>query len=159
MTTLKLSAALAAVFLLIAPSAFGADLTRDQYVAKVEPICKTNTEANEKILKGVRGSVKEGELDKAGGQFARAATALEKTLKQLKAVPQPTADEARLRVWLRYVSGQVGLLRKVATALKADNEFQAQSNVVRLTSNANQANATVVSFGFTNCKFNPSKFA
>jgi len=157
--TLKSTMGLAAALLIAAPMALGADISRDEYVAKVEPICKVNTQANEKILKGVRSRVKNGDFDKAASQFSRAATALEKTVKQLKATAQPTADEATLRRWLGYVDAQVVTLRKVATALKADNKFKAQSEVLRLTSNANRANSTVASFGFTYCRFNPSKFS
>ncbi len=156
---LKLVVSLTAALLVAVPMALGADLSRDEYVAKVEPICKANTLANEKILKDVRTRVKNGDFDKAASQFSRAATALEKTLKQLKATPQPSEDEATLRRWLGYVDAQVVTLRKVATALKADNKFKAQSQVVRLTSNANRANSTVAGFGFTYCKFTPSKFS
>src|SRR5262245_54780585 len=81
--------------------ALGAEeVTRPEYKAMVEPICKTNTEANEKILKGVRRKVQQGKLKPAGRQFTRASTALQKTLSQLREVPQPAADEERLGEWL-----------------------------------------------------------
>lgn len=146
-------------FLLTAPVALGADLSRDEYVARVEPICKANTQANERILKGVRASVKNGSYAKAAGQFNRAATALEKTIGQIEAVPQPGEDEARLGKWLKYVGTEADLLRKAGGALKAHNKVQAQAQVVRLTHNASQANVLVAGFGFTDCKFDPSKFS
>jgi hypothetical protein len=71
------------------------EVTRDSYKEAVEPICKANTEANERILKGARGKVKHGKLKQAAGQFFRAATALRGTVKELGAVPQPPADEAK----------------------------------------------------------------
>jgi hypothetical protein len=148
-----------AVFLLMAPLALGADLSRDEYVARVEPICKANTQANERILKGVRASVKSGAYDKAAAQFNRAAAALEKTLGQIEAVPQPSADEATLGKWLKYVGTEADLLRKAGSALKAHNKVQAQAQVVRLTHNANVANVLVAGFDFTNCKFDPTKFS
>lgn len=154
----KLTLALAAALLLAAPAAFGAELTREEYVAKVEPICKANTKANERILKGARGAVKAEEFSKAAGQFNRAAAALEKTVKALKATPQPSEDEATLRKWLKYVGTEATLLRKGAVALKAHNKVQAQAQVVRLTQNANVANGLVSSFGFNYCKFTPSRF-
>lgn len=155
---LALTCAVATALLLVTPAAFGAELTRAEYVDKVEPICMANTKANEKILKGVRGAVKDEELGKAAGQFNRAATALEKTVKQLKASPQPTSDEATLRKWLGYVSTEATLLRKAGQALNDNNKFKAQSQVVRLTRNATQANNLVAGFGFNYCKFNPSRF-
>jgi hypothetical protein len=44
---------------LLAPLAPGAEETRESCVAAVEPICKTNTKANEKILSGVRREVRQ----------------------------------------------------------------------------------------------------
>ena len=103
----KIFAALSTVVMtlamLAAPFAEAAEVTRESYKEAVEPICKTNTEANEKILKGVRQKVKAGKLKAAGTQFEKAGKALHKAIVQLKAVPQPTADEAKLAKWLKYV--------------------------------------------------------
>jgi hypothetical protein len=85
----------AAALALMAPLAFGAGVTRESYVAAVEPICKANTKANERILAGVRPEVRQGKL-KLAAEFAKAATALKKTLSQLRAVPQPKADKPKL---------------------------------------------------------------
>ena len=53
--------ALCAALLVVAIPAIAAEETsRAEYKAKVEPICKTNSEANEKILKGVRSKVQQG---------------------------------------------------------------------------------------------------
>lgn len=143
----------------MASMAFAAEeVTRESYKAEVEPICKTNTEANEKILKNVRKEVKEGKLALAGKAFGKAADALEKAYKQIKAVPQPTADTAKLTKWLSYVKQEVGLFDSGAKALKANNKTKAQTIVVKLTHTANLANSQVLSFGFRYCKLNPSKF-
>ncbi len=139
------------------PLALGAELTREEYVAKVEPICRANAQANEKILKGVRDKVKQGKLKAAGAQFAAASRALRKTLAQLEAVPQPKADAATLARWLGYVKTEADLFQKAAEKLKAGNKVAAQGMVVRLTHNANLANNQVLSFNFTHCKFDPSK--
>src|SRR6187431_926554 len=88
--------ALAAIAVLAFSSlAYAAEISRDEYKAKVEPICKTNSKANETILKPVRKLVKQNKLKQAAARFTQASAALKKTLGQLKAVPQPTADEAR----------------------------------------------------------------
>lgn len=156
--TLPLLAAVVAAMLLAAPAAFGAEVTRPEYKASVEPICKANTQANERILDGVRSRVNKGELGKAATQFTRAATALEKAYKQLKAKPQPTEDEAKLAKWLKYINLQVGLLRKAGKDLKNGNRAGAQAQVTRLNRNANLANSQVLAFGFNYCRFNPSRF-
>jgi hypothetical protein len=147
-----------ALLCLGASMAMAEEVTRDSYTAAVEPICKTNTEANEKILKGVRAEVKAGKLGPAGVQFAKAATALKKAVTQLKAVPQPSADTAKLAKWLGYVSEEAKLFESGAKALKAGNKGKTQTIVVQLTHTANLANSQVLSFGFRYCKLEPSKF-
>lgn len=158
----KIFAALSTVVMtlamLAAPFAEAAEVTRESYKEAVEPICKTNTQANEKILKGVRGKVKAGKLTAAASQFSKASTALKKALVQLKAVPQPTADQAKLAKWLKYVEEEATLFQKTATKLKAGDKSGAQAMVIRLTHNANQANNQVLAFEFNYCRFEPSKF-
>ena len=54
------------LFAVAAPLAMA--ITRDEYKARVEPICKKNSEANDKILKTVRKEVKENKLKTAAGR-------------------------------------------------------------------------------------------
>lgn len=153
-----LSVVVLALSMLAAPFAQAAEVTRESYKEQVEPICKTNTEANEKILKGVRQKVKEGKLKAAGTQFEKAGKALHRAIVQLKAVPQPTADEARLATWLKYVGEEEKLFLKGASQLKQGKKTAAQQTVIRLNSNANKANNQVLPFEFRYCRFEPSKF-
>ena len=96
---LAATAAVALSLALAAPLAGAAETTREDYIARVEPICKTNVEANSRIFKGAKAEVKAGELKKGSKHFLRAATALGKTIKQIEAVPTPTQDEAMLNRW------------------------------------------------------------
>jgi hypothetical protein len=144
--------------LAIASLASAAEIDRAEYKAQVEPICKTNAKANEAILKPVRKLVKEDKLKPAASRFTQASAALKKTLTQLKAVPQPTADEAKLAKWLGYIKTEADLFAKAAKKLKAGQKGAAQQVVNKLTSTANLANATVLSFEFHYCKLEPSKF-
>jgi hypothetical protein len=153
-----LSLSAVALLATTATLAMADEAERATYKAEVEPICKTNTQANEKILGGVRQQVKAGKLDAAGAKFSKAATALKKALGELKAVPQPASDAARLTKWLSYVKDEATLFEKGAKALKAGNKGKAQSIVVQLTHTANLANNQVLSFGFRYCKLEPSKF-
>src|SRR6201996_6151499 len=84
------------VAMVLAASAFAAEVSRDEYKAAAEPICKTSAKANERILSGVRKEVKEGKLKTAAAKFAKAAKEQASTLGQLEALPQPAADEPRL---------------------------------------------------------------
>ncbi len=153
-----LTVALLAFLLTGASLAAAEEVTRDSYKAAVEPICKANTQANEKILKGVRAEVKAGKLKLAGAQFSKAAAALKQAYAQLGAVPQPPADTAKLGKWLAYVKTEASLFEEAAKALGAGNKTKAQTIVVKLTHNANLANDQVISFGFRYCKLEPSKF-
>lgn len=153
-----LSAVVLTLSMLASPLAMAAEVTRESYKEAVEPICKSNTEANERILKGVRQKVKAGKLKAAGTQFEKAGKALHKALVQLKAVPQPSADEAKLAKWLKYVGEEEKLFLKGAKQLKAGDKNGAQATVIRLNHNANQANNQVLAFEFKYCRFEPSKF-
>jgi hypothetical protein len=140
------------------PALAAEEPTREEYKADVEPICKANTKANENILAGVEGKVKQGKLKPAGRQFTRAAAALKGTLRQLKAVPKPPADVARLTDWLKRVGDQQVLLQSIGKALIGEKRRKAETLSVKLVSGARLANAIVVSFSFNYCRFETSDF-
>jgi len=142
-----------------APAAFGAEITRDEYVARVEPICKRNTEANRRIFAGAKGEVKAGELKKASKRFFRAAEALEKAIGQLDAVPKPPPDAPKLSKWIGYLEREGGLLGEIGGALAKENKGRAQVLSVRLRRNSNLANNTVLGFDFEYCRIDPSRFS
>ena len=148
-----------ALLALAAPLAFGAEPTRETYTAQVEPICKTNSEASNRILKDVKSEVKAGKLAPAAASFAKAASALKKTLAQLKAVPQPSADKAKLTKWLGYIKAEAELFESTAAKLKAGDKGGAQAMAIRLTHTANLANNQVLAFEFNYCQVDPSQFS
>src|ERR1700709_526367 len=133
--------------------------TRETYVAQVEPICKTNTKANERILDGAEKKVKEGKLKVAAGQFTQASAAFAKAITQIKAVPQPVADKAKLGKWIGYLEGEQKLLSEIGAAGKAGNTAKAQSRSVKLTQNGNLANNAVLGFDFNYCLIKQSRFS
>jgi len=142
---------------LLASVALGAE-TIGEYKGEVEPICKVNADANKRILSGVRTEVRQGKLKAAAAQFAKAATALSKTLKELEAVAKPATEAPRLSRWLSYVKVEVDLLQRVAVALKAGEANRAQTFVAKLTHTANLANSQIVIYDFRYCKIEPSQF-
>ncbi len=147
-----------ALAVLAVPLAQATEVTRESYKEAVEPICKVNSQANEKILKGVSSEFKSGKLKVAAGKFSRASTALRKTITQLKGVPQPPADETKLAKWLKMVGTEADLFQQTANKLKANDKPGAQAMVIRLTHNATQANNQVLPFNFKYCRFEPSKY-
>lgn len=132
--------------------------TRESYTGRVEPICKTNTKANERILGNVHGYIKQGKLKLAGAQFRKASEAFGKAVKQIAAVPQPSADATRLTKWIGYLDDQTKLLAEAGKALRAEKKARAQELVVRLKVNANKANNAVLDFEFHYCVIDESRF-
>jgi hypothetical protein len=152
---------LGTLFLLLAASmAFGATLEeeRQTYKTQVEPICKQNREANERVLKGVKQNIRNGKLKLAGTQFAKGAAALKKARTQLAAVPKPAADSARLTKWLDLVKTEVELFEKVSKKLKAGDKRGAQRMALQLTTTVNKANNTVLAYEFNYCRVQTSQF-
>ena len=97
--------------LLTAVPSFADDAERQTYKAEVEPICKVNSKANEKILKGVRQLVKAGKLDAAAKQFRAAAKESVRRRAGAEAHPHRTSrrPEAAGR---RHPADQVARLRE-----------------------------------------------
>jgi hypothetical protein len=155
--TLFTTAALLALALV--PLAAATELSREEYSARVEPICKTNTEANRRIFSGAKAEVKAGRLKAASTHFTRAVLAFEKTIKQLKSVPRPADDEARLAKWFGYLEVESSYLARIASALASGNKYKAENLSVRLNRNSNLANNTVLGFGFTYCRIDPARFS
>ncbi|HEX3737753.1 MAG TPA: hypothetical protein VHV53_09445 [Solirubrobacterales bacterium] len=147
-----------AMALVLASAAFAAEVSRDEYKAAAEPICKTNTQANERILAGVRQEVQKGNLKPAAAKFMKASTALKEALKELEALPQPVADQARLARWFSLVGLEAELFASAGKKLKAGDKAGAEHIVTKLTQNANKANNQVLPFGFRYCRLEPSKF-
>lgn len=155
--TIFITVALAALAVVAAAGA--AELSRAEYVARAEPICKRNTEANKRIFAGAKEQVKSGQLKAASRHFTRAVTAFNKTIGQLKAVPQPSADEAKLGKWLGYLETESTYLGRIGKALAAEDKGKAQTLSVRLNRNSNLANNTILAFGFKYCRIDPSRFS
>ena len=155
---LMAAGAVTALALIVCGAAFAAEVSRGEYKEAAEPICKSNTQANERILAGVRKEVKQGKLKPAAAKFTKASVALKKALKELEAVPQPAADEARLAKWFSYVKIEAELFASAGKKLAAGDKAGAQHVVTKLTQNANKANNEVLPFGFHYCRLEPAKF-
>lgn len=147
-----------AALLALAIPAQAAEVTRDSYREAVEPICREDTRANERIFAGVRAEVKQGKLKPAARQFEKAAKALNRALTQLRAVPRPSADVERLAKWFREVGKEVDLFEATAAKLRANKKFAAERMVVKLTHQADIANLVVAAFEFRYCRLDPSRF-
>jgi hypothetical protein len=143
----------------VAPFAHGEEpLTREGYVARVEPLCKSNTEASERVLSGVGEQIKKRELKPAGARFVRASTIFGHGIRQIVAVPPPPADAARLRKWVKYLRIVKGRMLKLGKYLKAEERLRATHEKIALERSSNAANNVSFVFHFHYCRLSRSRF-
>jgi hypothetical protein len=151
------TAAVAAMVLVACGAAFAAEVSREEYKEAAEPICKASAKANERILAGVRKEVRKGKLKTAAVKFAKASREQARTLRELEALPRPSADEARLSKWFSYLKIEAELFATAGRKLKAGDKPGAEHVFTKLSSNINKANNQVLPFGFTYCRLNAAK--
>ena len=154
---LVVSLAIATALLGVVP-ALAAEATPESFKQAVEPICKVNREANEKVLDGARQNVQKGELKKASRQLYSAAKALKRARVQLLRVEKPAEDAARLTKWLKGIKTEVELLESTGKKLAEGDKNGAIKMIIRLKSNANKTNNLVLDYEFRYCRINPSEF-
>ena len=155
---LVLALAASAIFAAAALATTSPTQTRETYTEAVEPICKVDSQANERLLHGVRKQIKAGQLKPAAARFAKAAAAFEKGTKQIAQVPQPAADAKRLTEWVGLLQNETKILRNISKALAAGKKGAATHESSVLSQNGVKANATVLPFEFHYCKIEQSRF-
>jgi hypothetical protein len=136
----------------------GAVPTRDEYVATVDPICQKNTNSNKPILKQARKNVKKDMLPAAGANFLRVSKNFGRSLRAIRAVPRPTADNARLEKWFKFLSRVKANLSKIGKALKEKNRVKASHEKIRAERSSNAANNVSFIYGFDHCRLTPAQF-
>jgi hypothetical protein len=144
--------------LLAAVPSLAAEATPESFKEAAEPICKTNREANEKVLDGARQNVQTGKLKKASRQLFAAAKALKRARTQLLGLQKPAEDAARLTKWLKGIKTEIELLESTGRKLANGDKNGAIKMIIRLKSNANQTNNLVLDYEFRYCRINPSEF-
>lgn len=147
------------IAVVLAATAFAAEVSRDEYKEAAEPICQTSAKANERILSGVRKEVKQGKLKTAAAKFSKASKEQSQALQKLEALPQPAADEARLAKWFGYLQMEADLFEQAGRKLKAGDKPGAEHVFAKLTPTANKANNQVLPFEFRYCRLEPQKFS
>jgi hypothetical protein len=153
-------AALALFFVLGAAGlAVGAENpTRDEYVSRLEAVCKPGAEATRRAMKGARADVQAERLAVAAGKFGKATSIFGSTVKRIGAVPRPPADTSRLSKWFTYLKRQESYLGQITAQLRAGRAIQAQRLTARFIHNGNLANNVVLAFGFQYCSFKFSRY-
>jgi hypothetical protein len=158
MKRFRAAAAVLVATLAAAAVAHGAEEpTRETYVATVEPICKRDREAAEKILAGTKQAVRDGRLKAAGRQLIRASRRFGESIRQLVAVPRPPADEAKLRKWFGFLRILRDRLRQTGVYYREGERLRATHESIAAERTGNAANNVSFSLGFRYCRLSRSR--
>lgn len=146
-------------FALLAPLAFAAEeITRSEYVAQLEQICKPRSEATARAVRGVRADVRAERLAVAAGKFAKAGRIFGATVTAIAKVPRPAADRATLKRWFSALGQEEHYLGEMVKTLRRNSVAGFQRVSAQFIHEGNRANSAVISFGFNYCAFKPSRF-
>jgi hypothetical protein len=155
-----LAAAIVAIALFVpaVSHSLGAELTRPEYVARLEKICKPGSEATQRAVHGMRADVRSERLTVAAGKFAAAKRIFAGTVRSISVVPRPPEDARTLARWFADLDREKDYLGQIAATLRANDVAAFQRVSARFIHQGNRANNVVVSFGFNYCAFKPSRF-
>lgn len=132
--------------------------SRDEYVSRLEAICKPDAQATQRAMKGARADLKAERLALAAGKFAKAASIFGGTLRRISAVPRPAGDAVKLAKWFGYLKRQQAYLDDITVQLRDGHGIKAQRLTARFIHNGNLANNVVLAFGFRWCSFKFSRY-
>jgi hypothetical protein len=134
-------------------------LTRDEYVNRLEGMCKPRAEATRRAMKGVRTDVRYPKrLPIAADKFGKGADIFGGTIEKIGRVPRPAADAAKLREWFVYLNRQEDYLQEITEQLRMGHTIKAQRLTSRFIHNGNLANNVTLAFGFDWCSFKFSRY-
>jgi hypothetical protein len=134
-------------------------LTRDEYVNRLEGMCKPRAEATQRAMKGVRKDVRYPDrLPVAVRKFNQGAAIFGGTIKKIGLVPRPAADTGRLAEWFVYLNRQEQYLQEITDQLRVSHTIKAQRLTSRFIHNGNLANNVTLAFGFDYCSFKFSRY-
>jgi hypothetical protein len=134
-------------------------LTRDEYVVRLEGMCKPGAEATRHAMEGVRDDVRNPKrIPVAAHKFGQAAAIFGGTIEKIGRVARPAADAERLKEWFVYLNRQESYLQQIAAQLRMDHTIKAQRLTARFIHNGNLANNVTLAFGFDFCSFKFSRY-
>jgi len=151
--TFAVIALLALVAVPLARGEEGAEQTRETYKARVEPICKANRRANERIMSGARKRVNRNRLKPAGRQFIHLSRSFGDLLRRLVKVPPPETDMRRIGRWLHSIKLLKARVRLVGRYYLEGLKIRGNHEAIHAQRAAISANNTTVPLHFRYCRF------
>lgn len=135
------------------PLAQGGEQTRESYKAGVEPICRANRKANERIMAGVRQRLNGNKLKPAGMQFIRVSRSFGGLIGKLAKVPPPTTDAHRIERWLEIMKLLKTRLRLVGKYYGEGLKIKGNHEGILAERAGISANNTTIVLHFRYCRF------
>jgi hypothetical protein len=152
-------AALVAILLVTSvPASAVGEVRRAEYVVRLEKICKPDSEATRRAVRGTRSDVRSERFRRAAAKVAKAQRIFAGTVRAISRVPRPVADRATLARWFAALKREAGALGRTAASLRNEDVARFQRVWADFIHEANKANNVVISFGFNHCAFKPSRF-
>jgi len=140
--------------LAVAPLAHGeGEQTRESYKQRVEPVCKANRIANERIMAGARRRIKTKQYVTVGKQFVRVSGSFGKLIKRLGPVPPPTGYERTVKRWVKFMRLVKLRLFKVGRLYKAGADIKAAHMSILAERAGISANNISIAFKVRECRF------
>jgi DNA-binding MurR/RpiR family transcriptional regulator len=141
-----------------AASAAGEAPTRSEYVARLERICRPDSAATQRAVRGTRADVRHERLRLAAKKVSQAKRIFAGTVRAISKVARPGAYRATLARWFDALKRETVALGRTASALRAEDVPRFQRVWADFIHEGNKANNVGVSFGFNYCNFRPSRF-
>jgi hypothetical protein len=152
-TTGTIAAVLVAMLGFAALAHGAEEQTRESYAAQVEPICKANREANERIMDGVRERIADDEFRRVSGQFIRLSASVAGMADRLEKVPPPPADERRINRWIHFIRLLKTRTRNVGKYYREGLEIKGTHESILAERSGVSANNLMVVFPLRYCRF------
>lgn len=143
---------------LFAPVVAAAEVTRTEYVARLEKVCKPDSEATQRAVRGTRADIRSERFRRAAAKVTKAKRIFSGTVRSISQVPRPAADRETLARWFTALKREADALGRTAASLRAEDLARFQRVWADFVHEGNKANNVVVSFGFDYCAFKPSRF-
>ena len=153
MRSLGTLAAIVVALLAAVSLATAAEQTRETYKAQIEPICKTNRDANERIMKDAQKRVNKREFTAVGKQFIRVSVSFGSLIPKLAAVPPPVGDERRVKRWFEQMRLLKTRLRQTGKYYKEGDDIKAAHEGILAERSGISANNISIAFKVRYCRF------
>jgi hypothetical protein len=147
--------ALVLTLLVAAPPVRGEEAaqTRESYKTAIEPLCRTNREAAERIMEGAQRRIDKHEFTAVGKQFIRVSVSFGGLIPRIAAVPRPLGDEHRVDRWLEQMRLLRSRLRNTGKYYKAGEDIKAAHETALAQRSAIAANNISIVFKVRYCRF------